>query len=297
MREIKLLSLDWHISRLKNREYYSFVRWDHNPINALVFASGLQKKGPALRLKFSPELNLRMQTALSKYYEEKDLIFACPGSIWQGINSYGKTWMKKYNLWNIDWVESTVFKGASNNGTLFPFIEELRKHKIIVIGPSFLKLLSKRVFKYIDFIEIHPKIGWNDSSIPKQILSCKQKYGNDILYAFSAGIGSCLSICNLHRSMNENFLIDFGSVWDNFCGRLSRGYMKPLRYPKSRLWRNLGKSEEECLKQEQLEKIERPQLIKEFRRQKRLKLSLQQRTHKKYKRAKINDLRLDFGRN
>jgi len=283
MREIKLLSLDWHISRLKNREYYSFVRWDHNPINALVFTSGLQKKGPALRLKFSPELNHRMQIALSKYYEEKDLIFSCPRSIWQIMNLYGKTWMEKHNLWNIDWVESTVFKGASNYGTLFPLIEELRKHKIIVIGSSLLKLLSKSVFKYIDFIEIHPTVGWNDPSISKRILSCKQKYGNDILYAFSAGIGSCLLICNLHQSMSENFLIDFGSVWDNFCGKFSRGYMKPLRYPKSRLWRNLGRSEEECLKQEQLEKIERPQLIEEFRRQRKLKRRLQQRTHEKYK--------------
>jgi len=194
--------------------------------------------------------------------------------------------MRKHNLWDIDWVDSTVFKGASNNGTLSPLVEELRRHKIIVIGPSFLRLLSERVFKYIDFIEIHPTMGWSDFSMPKQILSCQQKYGDDILYAFSAGIGSSLAICNLHRSMSGNFLIDFGSVWDNFCGKLSRGYMKPLRYPESRLLRNLGRSEVECLRQEALERAGRPRLEKELQRQRLLKRKFQQRTHEKHKHKK-----------
>ncbi|GAI42987.1 unnamed protein product, partial [marine sediment metagenome] len=58
--------------------------------------------------------------------------------------------------------------------------------------------MTKRGIDYILYIPAGKKwSGWIDY---------KQKYGDDILYAFSAGIGSCIFICDLHRSMGRNFL-------------------------------------------------------------------------------------------
>lgn len=286
MRELKQLGLDWHILRWKNFKYYSYVSWGHAEVNVLLHTKGRSRGW--VKYPFSPELSRRMRENLEKYSEEKDLIFGLSYKVWRAWNlkPYGEDWIKKQRLWDIDWTPYTVFSGASKQGTLFPAIKELRKHKIIVIGPEFLRLVSQKLFQFIDFIEIHPTQGWSDLSIIKRVLECKEKYGNGIVYSFSMGIGSCLTIPTLHRSMRGNFLIDFGSTWDNFCGRLSRSYMKPLRYPKSKLWRNLGKSEEKCLKQEQLERTERPQLEKKLRKQRQLKLKLQQHTHVKFKRRK-----------
>lgn len=238
MRELKCLELDWHISRLKNRRYYSFVRWGDGELKALIRTEGIA--GGHGKYPCSQELNRKMNASLLKYYEEENLIFGCAMRIWQQMNKHGEEWMKKHELWKVDWVNCTVFSTASKAGTLFPLIEELRKHRIIVIGPSRLKQLPKQVFKFIDFIEIHEKTGWNNPSVFKRVLKCKKTYGDGILYSFSAGIGSNIFIPNLHRKMQGNFLIDFGSVWDIFCGEESRGYMTPSRYPESKIRKNLG---------------------------------------------------------
>ncbi|GAH75541.1 unnamed protein product, partial [marine sediment metagenome] len=148
-------------------------------------------------------------------------------------------WFKEHRFWEIDWIQENVFSGASAEGTLFPLIEEFRQHKIIVIGPRLLRRLSERVFPYVDFIEIHPKSGWNDSSVFRRILECKEKFGNDIIYSFSAGFGSNIFITKLHRVMKGNFLIDFGSVWDIFCGKASRRYMRNY-LSESKIRKNLG---------------------------------------------------------
>lgn len=238
MRELKRLKLDWYISRFKNQEYYSFVRWGDAEWGALIRTSG-DSDGHG-RYPYSPELNRRMWKSLLKYYEEKNLIFGICDRVWKPMIQRGEIWLREHKLSNINWVYSEIFTLASMAGTLFPLIEELRKHKIIVIGPQRLRRLPERVFKFTDFIEIHHKTGWNDSSVPKRVLKCKQKYGNGIIYSFSAGIGSNVFIPNLHRSMNGNFLIDFGSVWDIFCGKVTRIYMRPARYPESKTRKNLG---------------------------------------------------------
>jgi len=235
----RLLSLDWHISKLKKKEYYSFVRWGDAEIKALLDDHG--RAGGRNKYKLSPQLKKEMNQALLKYYEEPTLTFSCPFRMLKIMNKHSCKWLEEHKLIKIKWVDCTAFKGASNLGTLFPLIRELRKQKIIVIGPSFLRNLGKeKVFNYLDFIEINPKTGYLDRTIISQVLKCRKKYGDGLLYSFSMGPGTNVCIPNLHHEMSKNFLIDFGSVWDIFCGERSRKYMNPQLYSDKRLRKNLG---------------------------------------------------------
>jgi len=140
----------------------------------------------------------------------------------------------------IYWKFANAFNTASKKGKLFPLIAEGRKHKIIVIGPKFLRRLPDKVFNYIDFIQIPERTGWFSESTFDKVLLCKKKFGNGILYSFSVGIGANILIPNLHRHMRGNFLIDFGSLWDPFCGRNSRIYMMEKHWLKHQFRRNLN---------------------------------------------------------
>lgn len=234
----RIFPLDWHISRLKNKEYYSFVRWGDGEMKALLKKSG-NTKGHG-KYALSPRTKKAMNQALLKYYEEENLIFSCPDRMLTWMNEHNRRWLEGRKLWGIKWINCTVFKGSSAAGALFPLIEELRKQKVIVIGPKWLRTLRKQAFNYLDFIEIHPKKGYWDKTVIPRVLESQKKYGNGIVYSFSAGIGSCIFISNLHRPMQGNFLIDFGSVWDIFCGKVSRKYMKSKYYTQETLLKNLG---------------------------------------------------------
>lgn len=234
----RIVPLDWHISRLKNKEYYSFVRWGDGEMKALTLDSG-NTKGHG-KYQLSPWTKKTFNQALLKYYQEENLIFSCPDRMLTWMNKQSRPWLKKRKLLGIEWVNCTMFKGASAQGRLFPLIEELRTQKVIVIGPKFLRILRKSVFNYLDFIEIHPKKGYLDKTVLSRVFKSQEKYGNGIVYSFSAGIGTNMFIPNLHRRMSGNFLIDFGSVWDIFCGVRSRGYMKLVHYSKETILKNLG---------------------------------------------------------
>lgn len=233
-----LLPLDWHISRLKGKQYYSFVRWGDAEMKALICDSG-HTKGHG-RYKLSPWTKKRMNQALLKYYQEEDLIFSCPDRMLAWMNEQNRSWLEKHKLLGIKWLNCTMFKGASAQGKLFPLINELRTQKVIVVGPEFLRALRKQVFNYLDFIEIHLHKGYLDKTVIPRVLESQKKYGNGIVYSFSAGIGTNIFIPNLHRRMSGNFLIDFGSVWDKFCGVVSRHYMKSKYYSEETLLKNLG---------------------------------------------------------
>jgi len=178
----RLLPLDWHISRLKNQQYYSFVRWGDGEMKALTRDSG-QTKGWG-RYKLSPWTKKAMNQALLKYYQEKNLIFSCPDRMLAWMNEQNRLWLEERKLLGIKWFNCTMFKGASAQGKLFPLIEELRTQKVIIIGPKWLKALRKQVFNYLDFIEIHPKKGYLDKTVIPRVLELQEKYGNDIVFSF-----------------------------------------------------------------------------------------------------------------
>jgi len=235
---MQMVGLDWHLERLRNRKYYSWVRYGDGELEALLGDSGNTTGHGKYRL--TPKTKKAMNDALARYYSEKDLFFGCQESRMRLMNQQSKEFLKRYKLLKIDWKFANAFHAASKKGKLFPLIEELRKHKIIVIGPKFLRKLSGKIFDYIDFIQIPERTGWLNDSTFNEVLLRKKKFGNGILYSFSVGIGANILIPNLHRHMQENFLIDFGSLWDPFCGHNSRIYMMEKHWLKHEFKRNLN---------------------------------------------------------
>ena len=252
------------------------------------------------KYKLSLQLKKEMNQALLKYYEGPSLAFACPFRMLKMMNERGRSWLEEHKLIKIKWVDCTAFRGASAEGKLFPLIQELRKQQVIIIGPAFLRNLKGKVFNYLDFIEIDPTTGYLDRTVIPKVLACQKKYGDGLLYSFSMGPGSNVCIPNLYHEMLRNFLIDFGSVWDIFCGVRSRKYMNPRLYSDETLkknlglWGNLSKSEKESLEQgqlkrleqfevEQLERVKQTLLAKKLRKQKEKKHKFQQHKHKKHK--------------
>lgn len=235
---MRAFDLNWHLKRLQNEEYYSFVRYGDGEWEALFRDSG-DSRGHG-KYKLTPWSKKAMNDALAKYYTEKDLFFGCQASRAKLMNQQSRDFLQRHKLLKINWIYSDAFHTPSKQGKLFPLIREMRKHKIIFIGPKFLRRSPEKLFKYIDFIEIPEGVGWFSKTTPKEILLRKKKFGNGILYSFSAGIGTNILIPNLHRQMQGNFLIDFGSLWDPFCGRNSRNYMMEKHWLKHEFKQNLN---------------------------------------------------------
>jgi len=149
-------------------------------------------------------------------------------------------YLRKHHL-KIGWVDADVFHHASRDGILFPLIRQLRKMRVVIVGPDFLRRPSKKIVKYKQFISVPPKNAYGSyQSIADAIRLAHKKLGDDVVYSFSTGPTSEMLIQDLFPEMPKNFLIDFGSLWDIFCGHRSRGYHKTTNYSDKKIHRNLG---------------------------------------------------------
>lgn len=120
-----------------------------------------------------------------------------------------------------EWYQADVFHWASKNGRLFPLLERLRNLRVGIVGPSWLRRLQE-IVPFSWFVEVPSKNCFDQySQIRTKVLLSP---GVD-LYSFSCGPAAKPMIYQLHKCLGqESFLIDFGSLWDVYCGVSSRGY-------------------------------------------------------------------------
>ena len=235
--KIKDVSLQKYVDRLKNKEYFSFVRYGDGEWRTILEGSGMV----ACRMQvINPKIQSDMIRSLTEHASEQGIIF--------GMQDYGfriykqliPDFLQKYKLENIQWTDADVFHNASRDGLLYALIEQLRTMKVVIIGPSLLRNLSGH-FSYAEFIETKAKNCYADqAAIKSEILRVHKKLKEDVVYSFCCGPLAETLILDLYSQMPNNFLIDFGSLWDVFCGVRSRGYTQNDKYTDNTLRKNIG---------------------------------------------------------
>lgn len=237
--EIKNVPLSRYVDRLKNDKYFSFVRYGDGEWKAIL------GKGDRAG---------RAQRNTEEFRRDSKLTFleSCGSSgVYFGMQNYAlrqkmfQTAIPRFlqeNSIGIRWVNADVFHYASRDGKLAPLIGEIRRKNVVVIGPGFLRGLQKRAFKYRKFIEVAARNCHSQKrEVMNAVLATQKELGHGALYSFSVGPSAEVFIPPLFNKAPQNFFIDFGSLWDVFCGRRSRGYtMNKEKYTNDILKRNLA---------------------------------------------------------
>lgn len=125
------------------------------------------------------------------------------------------SWLAE-NAPGLHWQDSEVFHHASEDGRLNPLVRQLHRHRTVIVGPPWLETLP-----FADhFVPVNPHGCWDQvDQIEEQVLAFR-----GAVVGFSAGPAAKVLIHRLHDRMENSFLIDFGSVWDPYCGVRSRSY-------------------------------------------------------------------------
>jgi len=126
----------------------------------------------------------------------------------------------------IPWIEGTGFVKASRHGKLFPVIEALRNRRIIYVGPTYMRAIESKLFKFREYIDVDPVNALSYLYLYESQLRDIANKGD--LIGISMGPSAKIFIWWLHELYGETHtIIDFGSLWDGFIlGHESRKYMK-----------------------------------------------------------------------
>ena len=220
--------LEWYVNKLRDGECFSFARYENGEWDCILelwsrTASGSQR--------FTPSLRKALTISLTEKHKEAHYPAMTPDYLARiKMLPRIERWLIE-NAPNLDWHYGTVFHRSSEYGKLYPLVKALKDRHTVVVGPSWLRKLP-----FVnDFVAVNPKDCWTQID---QIEEQLHKF-NNVVISFSAGPAAKVLIHRLAPILGQHsWLIDFGSLWDPYCGVRSRKYHRVLTT--NILHRNLG---------------------------------------------------------
>lgn len=224
--------LEFYVGKLQRGEPFSFVRYCNGEWNCLLRQQSDRTYGiPQLHM---PELQAALAASILEprtgdyYLALQNHGFLGPLGFIAEIDQ----WLEQHGAPDINWHFGTVFHRASEKGQMGTLVKALQARPLVVVGPEWLRQLTFAT----DFVPVAAKNCWVDvESIETRLRSVTA--GSVI--SFSAGATANVLIHRLAPILGQHsWLIDFGSLWDPYCGVKSRRYHKVLS--EKTMHRNLG---------------------------------------------------------
>lgn len=209
------VSLGFFVERLARQEPVTYVRYGDGEFQAMLGYVGGTCDGQV----YSQMLGMDLMKTLAR---PREYMYAVGPKAAVGLGINIEQFMRRRGL-RIDWWDSETFVHAMLDGSMSLLIRELRKHRVMTIGPEWLR--KNPAFCSEVFVEVPSKNAYERRDrIYAEIF--QQIGGVDVL-AFSAGPAAKILIYDLfYHFGHDRFFLDFGSVWDWMCGVDSRKYMR-----------------------------------------------------------------------
>lgn len=128
---------------------------------------------------------------------------------------------------DMDFYNGEIWQHLSFDGRILELIELLNEHKFCLIGGEHLKNFQHmKGLDFMGFIEIPSKDSFLVIDRIQELVLSAVESGYDF-FGICAGYTTKILIDRLFPIIGDKvFLVDFGSAFDPFCGRLSRDGMR-----------------------------------------------------------------------
>ena len=219
MLDINFLDLDYYIDKINNVENFSFSRWGDGEWFCTIGVQGQNCD----KHQYTPNLQEGLFKALKQdkpYYK----------AIWDSEHGQIKNILHIIQPFMVlndikpKWVNAGIWEDAVLIGGIDRLVEALEGRNLVIVSNNTLRDLN---IKYVDFIEV-PKINCFEDKdrIKSDMISMSKKY-DDVVFAMSSSMATNVIIDELYDEIgDECSMIDFGSIWDPFVGKLTRSYHK-----------------------------------------------------------------------
>jgi len=216
-------SLDYIVNKLKSGQHFSFARYGDGEWNAIKGKRGCNCD----KHDYFPEMGKRLKQTVERPINDPNYIYG-----WQTetdlLNRGDVQDTIRNNLSGATLYDADIFHRASERGELFPLIEQLRKMNLVCIGPE--RLVNSKLFAWEHYIKI-PDVNCYTAidRIMLSILEYRTEWDGDTVYCFSASMATEVIMIGLWQFIGKNnWMIDFGSLWEPYIGNKNRKYHSRL---------------------------------------------------------------------
>jgi len=207
--------LQFYVDKINGGESFSFNRMGNGEWDCILNLYHKTRSGSQV---FTPELREEMAKVVTNRHIDKNYLLAIqnlPYLLKIDKLRHIEPWLAKIPA--IQWHMGDVFHRASRDGEFAPMIQALKKRRVIMVGPPWLMTLP---FSSV-FVPVIEKDCW----IEVDSLTERLSGFRDAVISFSAGPTAKVLIHRLFPIIGKSCsMIDFGSLWDPYCGVNSRSY-------------------------------------------------------------------------
>jgi hypothetical protein len=211
------------LNRLRRNTPFSFSRWGDGEWEAV------------LGLKRQDEVNCDGHQYFDSMREELKSILTRKVGYMLGMQrlAYHKIMGRKIdrffrensvNPGDMWWVDADVFHDASLSRSISLFFDELKKKKVLLVGPAYLERVAEFPFKLLTVPAVN---AWIERENVIEDIRLTLAGDNYDVVLFCAGMTTNWMVDQLHGRFNV-YLIDVGSLLDPFAGKNTRNYHKKL---------------------------------------------------------------------
>jgi len=213
--------LDAYVRDLDRRTPFALSRWGDGEWMALLGMGGATRDGQTLHADLRAALTTVLETRPP--YELALGPFA--------IRRFGpqmEQWLAARAL-EFSWTSAVTFAYASRDGRLGPLTRALSGRCVVLIGPAYLSALT--LFPVAAHIVVPASEAFDAAAQIEHeahtwLLGLAHRQP---VAAISAGPAAKVLVHRLWGRCPFATVIDFGSVWDPYAGRITRTYQKGLR--------------------------------------------------------------------
>jgi len=209
----------YYLEKLRKREPFSLSRWgeaEWNSVLRLRPEQAVNCDGHRFFRTMGGQLARALKDLPAYYVAMQPLALRLMGGRIE-------QWFAENSI-DLPWHDADVFHEASKRGEIDKIFEALREtDNLIVVGPEHLRQLSRYV-PYREFVLIPDRNCFLClDEVQDRILRACVKVRKPAVISISAGMPANLMVHNLFPKIGQqSFLIDFGSLWDPYCGVHSR---------------------------------------------------------------------------
>lgn len=143
--------------------------------------------------------------------------------------------LRRHGLESRPWHDADVFHRAAIDGKLSPLLDALRLRRGVVVGPAHMKdtvpaLLGWNRYVPVPATDCYLQLDTITAAVLDECRACIKQHGEAVV-SLSCSMPAELVLDRVWRAIGGSnvYVIDFGSLWDPYCGVCSRSYMRQRR--------------------------------------------------------------------
>lgn len=206
----------YYVERIRARLPFAFSRWGDGEWSAILGLPGQNCD----RHRYTGKLR-RDLTAVLEAAPPYDL--GLQGLAMRRFGTEIAGWLARRKL-VFEWVDADIFARRSAAGQLSPLLTALATREVILVGPAYLAPLRHRF--HLTHHVIVPEMNCHDAV--ERLIARSAAALHARQHAVLAVSASMSANVLIHRLYSGGFaghtLIDFGSLWEPYVGRVTRRY-------------------------------------------------------------------------